>query len=400
MTSLYQLLKALKTGQSNDFQTAILAKALAPTGALAEAVGSTISLTDCLARAVKNLTVYGKTEVANGQFKDVGKAKVVQGKNLLDLKKAKYASVIGNDELRITDYWGAYQSNIFTLDIPVAVYTLSYKVKYGGDDRARLCICYEDGTYTERFVKAVGEYVYVEFQSLEKKITGIRLLFNLPDNEAYFKELMLERGTEATDYEPYTEKTMYEVDIEASSGTESNTVSLLLDEPLRGIPVADSSLATYTDESGQMWCADDTETKRICKYTFTGTERFNASGSYPGAYYFVGFTKLTPAPKIYSNVYFADIPYSKNIAVLKSYPSCYVNDAVGINLDGTTNPKDYFKKQYDNGTPVEMYYIAAEPTPQPTTYVEQLKGLKLYSGGTTISNSETAYMRVKYNAKK
>ena len=53
-----------------------------------------------------------------------------------------------------------------------------------------------------------------------------------------FKNLVL--STEPnTEWQPYTEQT------------------LTLNRVLRGIPVTDSSLANYTDENGQMWCADE-----------------------------------------------------------------------------------------------------------------------------------------------
>ena len=59
-----------------------------------------------------------------------------------------------------------------------------------------------------------------------------------------FEELMLNEGLTALPYEPYTEQT------------------LTLNRVLRGIPVTDESLANYTDENGQMWCADEINVER------------------------------------------------------------------------------------------------------------------------------------------
>ena len=65
---------------------------------------------------------------------------------------------------------------------------------------------------------------------------------------------MLNIGTEALPYEPYTEQ------------------NLTLNRVLHGFKTTVSSIATYTDENGQMWCADYIDVKRgvlvqKCKYT-------------------------------------------------------------------------------------------------------------------------------------
>ena len=55
----------------------------------------------------------------------------------------------------------------------------------------------------------------------------------------------LELNQLSTDYEDY-----------------KNAQNLILPTSLRAIPVTDSSLATYTDENGQMWCADEIDLER------------------------------------------------------------------------------------------------------------------------------------------
>lgn len=77
---------------------------------------------------------------------------------------------------------------------------------------------------------------------------------------------MIEKGDVATDYEPYTEQT------------------LTLNRVLRGIPVTDSNLATYTDENGKIWRADygDVERKvwiqRIGIHQITNVANLDSSG--------------------------------------------------------------------------------------------------------------------------
>ena len=66
-----------------------------------------------------------------------------------------------------------------------------------------------------------------------------------------FKNLVL--STEPnTEWQPYTEQT------------------LTLNRVLRGIPVTDSSLANYTDENGQMWCADEIDTDKDGTFAMNG----------------------------------------------------------------------------------------------------------------------------------
>lgn len=74
---------------------------------------------------------------------------------------------------------------------------------------------------------------------------GIRIdYYQAVVDKAYRFNIQLEYGSEATEYEPYTEQT------------------LTLNRVLRGIPVTDASLANYTDENGQMWCADYGDVER------------------------------------------------------------------------------------------------------------------------------------------
>ena len=77
--------------------------------------------------------------------------------------------------------------------------------------------------------------------------------------EAVDNSFMFSIGTQETPYEPYKGKTL---PISTPSG-------------LPGIPVTNASLATYTDEDGNMWCADEIDFERGVYVKRVGTVEVN-----------------------------------------------------------------------------------------------------------------------------
>lgn len=104
------------------------------------------------------------------------------------------------------------------------------------------------------------------------------------DTSVTFEEMLasiqIEKGSAATAYEPYTggiasPSPAYpqglvsagdggQISVQIGDTTEEDVQYLIMETPngLPGIPVTDSGLANYTDESGQMWCADEVDFER------------------------------------------------------------------------------------------------------------------------------------------
>lgn len=139
----------------------------------------------------------------------------------------------------------------------------------------------------------VGNAFYDKNKNFISFISGTTVInnnsnFDVPANAVYMRVSyamgdsdnqypQIEYGTEATPYEPYTE----------------NTVTLSQPITLHGIPVTDASLATYTDASGQMWCADMIEeingkmclVKIVSAFTLNGSESWSLHPSIASYFY-------------------------------------------------------------------------------------------------------------------
>lgn len=199
-----------------------------------------------------------------------------------------------------------------------------------------------------------------------------------------------ELGNKATVYMPYDKQ------------------SITLTTPLRAIPVTDSSIATYTDANGQMWCADEIDLERgvyiqrIYKKAITSTTTISKH-SYSNDNYFVcmvgddhksssnecistHFTMETNGEKLRSTTcVYCIIGYTHPVHF--SVPTTFANDV------------DTFKAwAVNNG--VTVYYILATPieTPLTSELIAQYKALKTNYPSTTILNDENAFMKVGYRA--
>ena len=205
-------------------------------------------------------------------------------------------------------------------------------------------------------------------------------------------------------------------EVEVTVGGEDRFV-LMLPNGLRGIPVKDKTIATYTDSKGQMWCADEIDfargvyVRRINGIVLTGAEPFNTSSVAATANYHR--YSLTLAPVHYTPV--------QNGAVFDGYCSHYTrvsadagyggSGANGVALkietmqfyveyDTVDKFKSFLVSQYSSGTPVTVFYRLATPieTPLAAEQIEAYNALHTTKPNTTIINDENAYMTVKYIA--
>ena len=202
-----------------------------------------------------------------------------------------------------------------------------------------------------------------------------------------------------------------------------NTLSLTLADSLRGIPVKDTSLATYTDATGQMWCADEIDLsrgvriRRLNTIAFNGTETWvaastnfsncvafnhNTVGKHTsnGAWTAV-MSNVTPmiAATEYTNVdtngvggYGASITFK----ILKTALGSKAETNDGVLGDWLS----YLATQASMGTPVVAQYILANPTETILSEDEiaAYKALHTNKPNTTIINDAGAYMSIKYIA--
>ena len=186
------------------------------------------------------------------------------------------------------------------------------------------------------------------------------------------------------------------------------TVDFGLATPLKAIPVAKSDLATYTDENGQMWCADEIDlergvyVQRILKFELTGTEewgntsdnefRANITATLPNTFFEgVWCTHYRQADKEVRNV------HGTIIRGISGYQIFICDNTFGNDV---TAFKNALAKKYNEGTPITVYCRRATPieTPLTSEQIAAYKTLKTNYPTTTVLNDENAFMKVGYRA--
>lgn len=142
-------------------------------------------------------------------------------------------------------------SIVSQIEIPrIDTYTLSFSGVFEGC-LLGLRLLTKDGTVVKDIFEN-DNAITVDLSSYENVKKWTIYIKRRTDNEVVKADgyLQLERGSVATEYEPYKE----------------TTATVLLDEPLCGLPV--SSGGNYTDSNGQQWLADE-----IVKYADGSGER-------------------------------------------------------------------------------------------------------------------------------
>ncbi len=197
-----------------------------------------------------------------------------------------------------------------------------------------------------------------------------------------------------------------------SVAVNGEAVGLSIANGLRGIPVTDKSLATYTDASGQMWCADEIDfvrgvnTQRIKLFIFTGKENVvNVEGDYS--------IPLAERAYNFTNQKLCLCNYYPAKSRQEIYNMAKVSGVYGVsanaeyirfvdNLNFSTVDINGFKnaltEKYEMGNPVILYYILETPIETPLTeeQIAIFKALNLNEPTTNITNDENAYMSVGY----
>ena len=168
---------------------------------------------------LNNLTIYpqiekGAVATAYTPYVDVSTVKVkAQGKNLIssDLWNDKFEKQEDGSYKSITNI--TQSVNIKELNLPAQVYSVSYSLKSPVGKNYRLQFIYTDETTGDSgaSVSSTNEYIAYRYKTNGKAIKSIRWGYSGQSNEVQFKDLQLEVGAVATEYEPYVEPVEYEV---------------------------------------------------------------------------------------------------------------------------------------------------------------------------------------------
>ena len=176
------------------------------------------------------------------------------------------------------------------------------------------------------------------------------------------------------------------------------SVALKIANGLKAIPVTDASLATYTDASGQMWCADEIDIKRgvyiqrIGKFIFASAIGVDSTGL---LFY---MTHNDIKNKTYAHKELVCDKYeAKNLTDARNsnYAVCHYGKSLYI------RNKDYATLEAFNANivskPIVVFAELRTPIETPLTEAEILACKSLLNEPiTTASNGENATMSVEY----
>ena len=367
----------------------------------ATAKGTSIVVNDSTEAILSVFSIYGKS-TQNGTPSTINPVDIVSavegerttisinGSNLVKKKTIIQASV-------------QYGSILFVeADLkPSTQYTFSFKGSVGNKYYFNEFLFTYKNVAVKEGINIVTVTTANNFDNLsDKYVSGkgwiiLKNDINQPETNV-FDDLMLNEGSIALPYQPFTEQIV----------TFSRTLS--------GIPVTDESLATYTDASGQMWCADEIDVKRgvyiqnVFKKVFTGNETFlkldDASGNY-----FV-WSSETAARNTGNVLTGALCNYFKE----KPPDTLWFSLTDGFTISEDASPvrfccvgkstleewKAQVKEWYNSGKPLTMIFKLATPSESPLTYdddtMAKYKSLKSNEPTTTIQNDKNAFMKVEY----
>lgn len=185
----------------------------------------------------------------------------------------------------------------------------------------------------------------------------------------------------------------------------------LVGNGLKGIPVTDASLATYTDENGQMWCSDYVDCERgvlvqrirkknladVTKWYSVGgknTTAFLINGFLDNIIPIIGFSTVA---NIMCNRLTIEMPDRIASGTLNTIGQGN-NRVLYVSIDGITASDNLVSYFAENET--ILYYILAEPieTPLSADEIASYKALKSNYKVTSVMNDCGAFMEVKYNS--
>ena len=360
---------------------------------ICEGAGENITLDDSADAIFKGFKIYGKS-TQNGtptpeapidivSVGDDGNVCVnINGANLVKTKtiieqNAKYSSIL------------FVEANLK----PNMQYTISFKGSVGNKYYLNEFLFSYKSVTVQEGVTTVTVTTTNNFDNLSDiYVSGKGWIIFKNDMEQtkpnVFDELMLNIGSVSLPYQPYSEQIV------------------AFSPALKAVPVTDSSLATYTDSSGRMWCADEIDlergvhVQRVKKKKVESALNWNYSES---TYRFISldvdFNKKSALNA--AEVLCSHFKANQN-NVLDDLEVTFVNDTTNgfayryDALNGDVEAWKTFLKENE----VYIIGILATPieTPLSPEIISQYKELHTNLPNTTILNDENAFMEIEYIA--
>lgn len=326
-------------------------------------------------------------KLENGIVSDVGISKKLTGKNLL--KNTATSKTVNGVTFTVNEDGSVTCNGTATADayidisvdlLPNTEYILSGCPAGGSSTNYSIYVI--DYEIYKVWGRDVGVSVKFTTESITRMRARVIVKNGITVSNLTFKPMIRYADIEDDTYEPYTEQT------------------LTLNRVLRGIPVTLASLANYTDESGQMWCADEIDVERgvlvqrchyadielsnFTKITNTNTTlyRLSTSDKYAGI---AGHAEAKGSYCSISNTYAYDSG---------DYAHWYIDQSLMIRVDNqfasVVDALDYISVCYILATPIETTLTDEE--------IAAYKALHSNKPTTVITNDAGCYMEVEYVA--
>ena len=175
---------------------------------------------------------------------------------------------------------------------------------------------------------------------------------------------------------------------------------------LKGVPVTDSSLATYTDANGQMWCADEIDlergvyVQRVKRKRITSGATWHYSDATNRFYSHDGdFEKSVMEKPVRA---FCTHFVANKDSVISDCEFSFVNDTTNsyaYRYDAMNGSIDEWRAFLDANEVYVVGILATSiETPLTSEQISAYKALKTNYPSTTILNDENAFMKVAYRA--
>ena len=203
----------------------------------------TLTLENCYNDRLYNAKIYGNENgvgdlMAEGEH--IGKYRVgaiASGKNLIDSDLwLPYFDKLEDDSYKSNQY--IYTNHRVAVNIPAGSYTISIDVKCEKGENCRPCFYGVDGNIrTPVYASSNGEWVNMKnTTTFLNDIVSMGWYYSVPSNKLYFKNLQIEAGDTATEFEEY-------------KGLQ--TVDVYLDSPLNSGEYIDFERSKVIRKSGE-----------------------------------------------------------------------------------------------------------------------------------------------------
>ena len=240
--------------------------------------------------------------------------------------------------------------------------------------------CLSDGKTLNLFMRSSG---YFELTERKTFIFGMNLNKDVTYDESAYSMICFADADYST-YEPY--KSVKTLTAQTPNG-------------LPGIPVTNASIATYTDENGQMWCADEIDysrgvyVRRVGVLTTENAKSVSYGVSSKGIPYLCLYRHKSPIDSFSMSNGYTWIPmqstgYHGNMRTSEDAHFVYDERFTDEQTANTLLLEMDFKALYILATPIETPLSAGE--------MAAYEALHTHEPSTTVYNDADAYMEMDY----